>query len=227
MITEGISLVHKPSGPTSHDIVDWARKQTGIRRIGHAGTLDPFADGLLILLVGKKYTSRQSKFLHMDKTYEATIHLGATSTTDDCMGDITHDTYCKKPYQEDIQHVLQKLTGTYEQMPPHFSAKKIAGTPAYKIARKGEMPTLKPKRIMVHSIELLSFEWPLIRIRATVSSGTYIRALARDIGAQLGCGAYCEALTRTAIGPYILRDALSPSQEHFYTPTRSRHLHRE
>ncbi|MBI2645336.1 tRNA pseudouridine(55) synthase TruB [Candidatus Uhrbacteria bacterium] len=237
---EGIHLVYKPVGPTSHDIVDWARKQSGITRIGHAGTLDPFAEGLLILLVGKDYTRRQSEFLGMDKTYEAVIHLGATSNTDDCTGKITpficHSRENGNPEKintsthkmdprfrgddkhlihslANIKNVIKSFTGTYEQMPPNFSAKKISGTRAYKFARKGETPELKPKKITIHSLELLSFDWPLLSIRATVSSGTYIRALARDIGVHLGCGAYCETLKRTAIGPYSLTDAIRISTE--------------
>ncbi len=244
-IKEGIHLIYKPTGPTSHDIVDWARKQSDIRCIGHAGTLDPFAEGLLILLVGKEYTRRQSEFLGMDKTYETTIHLGAISNTDDCTGKITpfichsrensrflNETLSSEksqcpwcgnpgwipdqvgddnlyvPILTDIQQALTDLTGTYEQMPPLFSAKKISGTPAYKLARKGQTPELKPKQITLYSIEFLSFEWPLLSIRTTVSSGTYIRALARDIGEKLSCGAYCETLKRTSIGPYLLTDAI-------------------
>lgn len=218
-IKEGIHFIYKPVGPTSHDIVDWARKQSGIRCVGHAGTLDPFAEGLLILLVGKEYTRRQSEFLHMDKTYETTIHLGATSNTDDCTGSISKNTDCTPASREDIQKTLTELTGTYEQMPPLFSAKKISGTPAYKLARKGQTPELKPKQITIYSIELLSFEWPLLSIRTTVSSGTYIRALARDIGEKIHCGGYCETLKRTSIGPYLLTDALR-------IPIESLHPHR-
>lgn len=233
-IKEGINLIYKPVGPTSHDIVDWARKQSGIRCIGHAGTLDPFAEGLLILLVGREYTRRQSEFLHMDKVYETAIHLGATSNTDDCTGIITSSVILnemKDPENNrdssgitlrmtDIEKALTELTGTYEQMPPHFSAKKISGTPAYKLARKGQTPELKPKQITIYSIEILSFEWPLLSIRTQVSSGTYIRALARDIGEKLHCGGYCETLKRTSIGPYLLIDALR-------IPSESLRPHRE
>jgi len=234
-LQEGILLVNKPTGPTSHDIVDLIRKKTGVRRVGHAGTLDPFAQGLLIILIGKEFTKRQSEFLGMDKTYKAVIHLGATSTTDDRMGEITLSSFLdprlrgddkresghdkregwddKKenenskiiiPNLTDIQKVLTELTGTYEQLPPSYSAKKIQGKKAYELARKGIIPELKPKKITVYSLDILSYEWPLLTIRTTVSSGTYIRALARDIGARLGCGAYCESLKRTAIGPYTL-----------------------
>lgn len=202
-------LVDKPIGLTSHDIVALVRKKTGVKRVGHAGTLDPFASGLLIVLVGREMTKRQSEFLEMNKEYEAVIRLGAISTTDDCTGEIT---ICKVNSSlqgnDTIKKTLQTFTGIFEQMPPNYSAKKIKGKKAYELARKGIQPDLKPKRITIHLIELLSYEWPLLTIRCSVSSGTYIRALARDIGETLGCGAYCESLVRTSIGPYSLRNAV-------------------
>lgn len=203
-----ILLVDKPIGLTSHDIVALVRKKTGVQRVGHAGTLDPFATGLLIILVGREMTKRQSAFLGMDKTYEAVIRLGGRSTTDDCMGEITNDSAVKPPMLLDIENVLQAFIGEFDQMPPNYSAKKIKGRKAYELARKGIQPDLKPKRITIYSIELLSYEWPLLTIRCSVSSGTYIRALARDIGETLGCGAYCESLIRTSIGPHSLCDAV-------------------
>jgi tRNA pseudouridine55 synthase len=208
-ITKGINLIHKPDGPTSHDMVNQMRKLTGIQRVGHAGTLDPFAEGLLIILVGKEYTKRQREFLDMDKTYETVIHLGATSTTDDCTGEITQSAYPNNPPEiTEIKHCIHSLIGTYEQMPPVYSAKKIQGRKAYELARKGKTPDLKPKKITINSIDIHFYTWPLLTIRTTVSSGTYIRALARDIGMRLGCGAYCEKLIRTAIGPYTLHQAI-------------------
>lgn len=240
-IQNPILLINKPSGPTSHDIVARIRKATGVKRVGHAGTLDPFAEGLLIVLVGRDATKRQAEFLGMDKTYEAVIHFGATSTTDDRTGEITFlchsrvgslptsvrgnpekgsedaggldpglrrdDKLCNSTLA-DVTHVVSSLIGSYDQMPPTFSAKKINGKKAYELARKGQVPELKPKNITVHSIEILDYEWPLLTIRCTVSSGTYIRALARDIGSKLGCGAYVEALKRTAIGSYLLAHAV-------------------
>lgn len=202
-------LINKPAGMTSHDVVAVIRKKTGIKCVGHAGTLDPFATGLLIILIGREQTKRQSEFLNMDKTYEAVIRLGATSTTDDCMGEITISEQDSHLPENDMANTLQSFVETFDQMPPNFSAKKIKGKKAYELARKGIQPDLKPKKITIHSIELLSYACPLLTIRCSVSSGTYIRALARDIGAMLGCGAYCEKLIRTSIGPYKLSDARS------------------
>lgn len=223
-MSSSILLINKPTGPTSHDIVDKVRKITGIRCVGHAGTLDPFASGLLIVLVGREATKRQAEFLGMDKTYEATLRLGATSTTEDCTGEITlfcHSREGENPEssasdmlsldpglrRDDIEKIVYSFIGTYDQMPSAFSAKKIKGKKAYELARQGIQPDLKPKCVTVHSIDILSYEWPLLTIRTRVSSGTYIRALARDIGERLGCGAYVEKLKRTSIGPYALEHA--------------------
>ncbi len=208
----GFLLINKPAGMTSHDVVAIIRKKTGVKRVGHAGTLDPFATGLLIILVGREQTKRQSEFLTMDKTYEAVIRLGATSTTDDCTGEVTINSMAKPPLPLTVKQTLQSFIGMFDQMPPNFSAKKIKGKKAYELARKGIQPDLKPKRITIHSLELLSYAWPLLRINVSVSSGTYVRALARDIGKALGCGAYCEELIRTSIGPFHLKDASTTSE---------------
>ncbi len=213
-----ILLVNKPPGPTSHDMVDVVRRLTKIKRVGHAGTLDPFAQGLLIVLVGREATKRQREFLTMDKTYEAALHLGATSTTDDLTGEIASHVILsesrlsgfpgKDPELQEIERVISSFVGTFNQLPPPFSAKKIKGVPAYKLARKGIAPELKPKTITVHEARILAYDYPFLTVRFVVSSGTYIRALARDIGAALETGAYLEKLTRTQIGPYLLSDAI-------------------
>lgn len=207
-----ILLINKPAGPTSHDIVDMVRKKTGIKRVGHAGTLDPFASGLLVVLVGRDATKKQAEFLGMDKTYEAVVYLGATSTTEDPTGEITDSQNIPPISREKINHTVLDFVGTFDQMPSNFSAKKINGKKAYELARKGIQPDLKPKKITIYSIDILTYEWPFLTIRCSVSSGTYIRALARDIGEKLGCGAYLEKLTRTAIGPYTLNDAKQLSE---------------
>ena len=204
----GMVLINKPSGPTSHDIVARVRRLTDIKRVGHAGTLDPFAQGLLIILIGREWTKRQAEFLNLSKTYETTIILGSSSDTNDRMGIITPFSNQKELLLEDIKKCLNSYCGAYAQMPPAYSAKKIKGKKAYELARIGIQPDLKPKEVTIYSIELLSYQWPRLSFRTTVSSGTYIRALARDIGNQLSCGAYCETLTRTAIGTYALADAL-------------------
>ncbi|MBI4268459.1 tRNA pseudouridine(55) synthase TruB [Candidatus Uhrbacteria bacterium] len=199
-------FINKPSGPTSHDIVNAVRRKTGVKRVGHAGTLDPFASGLLIVLVGREETRRQSEFLLMDKTYEAVIRLGATSTTDDRTGVIT-DKPASPPAIKEIESLLLSLVGKQDQIPSQFSAKKVHGVPAYKLARKGAAIELSPKGITIHSIDLLSYAWPLLSVRLHVSSGTYIRAFARDLGELLSCGGYVLELARTRIGPYLLADA--------------------
>jgi tRNA pseudouridine55 synthase len=207
-MSNDILLIHKPVGLTSHDVVDCVRKKLGIRRVGHAGTLDPFAEGLLIVLVGRENTRRQSEFLNMDKEYEAIIRLGARSTTDDPTGEITECASCKKIDPASLEHVLSSFVGIYAQVPSSFSAKKIKGKKAYELAREGISFELKPKDITISSLELLAYQWPYATILTTVSSGTYIRALARDIGEKLGCGAYVEKLKRTRIGPYTISQAV-------------------
>ncbi|MDO8571228.1 MAG: tRNA pseudouridine(55) synthase TruB [bacterium] len=208
-----ILLINKPPGPTSHDIVDIVRKKTRVKCVGHAGTLDPFAEGLLIVLVGRESTKRQKEFLDMDKTYGALIRLGAISDTDDVMGVLTEKLCHHAPSLQEIKTTVEHLIGTYEQMPPLYSSKKISGTPSHKLMRRGILPTLKPKSITVYSIDIKDHTWPRLTIQATVSSGTYIRSLARDIGEKLGCGAYVEKLTRLSIGPYQLKDAIDVFQK--------------
>ncbi len=205
--TDQILLVHKPSGPTSHDIVNAVRRQRGVKRVGHAGTLDPFASGLLIVLVGREMTKRQSEFLTLDKTYRAVIRLGATSDTDDRTGVITPTSTATPLLPLTVTDMVARFVGPQDQMPSQYSAKKIRGIPAYKRLRRGESVELTPKRITIHSITVESYEWPLLTVELTVSSGTYIRAFARDLGERLGCGAYVQELERTAIGPYHLSDA--------------------
>lgn len=207
---EKILLINKPRGMTSHDVVDLVRRKTGEKRVGHTGTLDPMAEGLLIVLVGKEATKRQQEFMKIEKEYVAMIRLGATSTTNDAEGEITMTKVQalmtnKIPISEfKIQSVLRKFIGNIEQVPPAYSAVKIKGERAYKLARKGMRPPLKPRRVTIATIETLSYRYPLLKIRVVCSSGTYIRALARDIGEKLGLGAYLETLVRTRIGPYRL-----------------------
>ena len=206
----GFILIDKPSGPTSHDVVDALRRVLGIRKIGHAGTLDPFASGLLILAIGKA-TKEISKFVGLDKTYEADIRLGAVSDTMDRTGQIT-GVECASPDIAEVKNVLAKFIGGQEQVPPMFSAKKVGGRKLYELARAGETVVRQPVKVTIHEIELLSYEWPILKIRTRVSSGTYIRALAHDIGAALGCGAYLEELRRMTIGEFKVEDALKTNE---------------
>lgn len=202
--------VYKPAGPTSHDIVDIVRRITGEKRVGHAGTLDPFAEGILVVLVGRDATKRQKEFLMMDKEYRAKIHLGATSDTDDLTGEIRNSKHDirNKISKSKIQNILKSFIGEIKQVPPAYSAIKLRGKKAYELARRGEKPELKPRNVKIYEIKLLDYTWPYLEIRVKCSSGTYIRALARDIGGQLGTGAYLDELVRTKIGNFVLQDSI-------------------
>lgn len=208
-------LINKPSGPTSHDIVDELRRITGERRIGHAGTLDPFASGLLIMAVGREATRQISQFSKMDKTYIAKIHLGKISDTYDRTGEIQITNYKLLITNEKIEKALKKFVGEQTQIPPMYSAKKVRGKKLYELARKGIEVERKPEKINIHYIKVLDSrlrgndtQGAYLTIEARVSSGTYIRTLAHDIGQALGCGAYLEELARTKIGGYKLENAV-------------------
>lgn len=207
MEKSGFILIDKSTGPTSHDIVDALRKITGIRKIGHAGTLDPFASGLLILGVGRQSTKKLSIFLKQGKEYIAKVKLGAVSTTYDREGEIKMAQNAEAPAREDIKKVIKKFIGEIEQVPPAFSAKKIKGKKLYELARSGVEVELKPVSLIIHNIELLNYDWPFLKIRIKCSSGTYIRSLANDIGQDLGCGGYLKELCRTKIGNISLNEA--------------------
>jgi tRNA pseudouridine55 synthase len=208
----GFLLIDKPDGWTSHDIVGYMRKVTGEKRIGHAGTLDPFATGLLIVAIGRQYTKRLEEFKNLDKEYVATIHLGAVSDTQDRTGVITmHDSHDTTQFsQTNIEAVLQSFVGAQEQIPPMYSAKKVDGKRLHALARAGKEVERKPSQVIIHSIELLSYDGQLVTVKCHVSPGTYIRTLAHDIGQALGVGAYCEELRRTKIGTYCVEDGISP-----------------
>jgi tRNA pseudouridine55 synthase len=204
-------LVDKPVGPTSHDIVAVVRRAAATRRVGHAGTLDPFASGLLAVLVGR--ATRLAPFLvGLPKTYTGTIRLGAVTDTDDREGTVLRE----DPSWQDVTGPalaagLAALTGRVRQRPPDYSAKKVAGTPAYRRARRGHPVTLAPQEVEVHRFVCTGRDGPDVHFEAEVSSGTYIRALARDLGESLGCGAHLAALRRTAIGPFVEADAVPAS----------------
>ena len=209
----GFLLIDKPIGPTSHDVVDMIRHALRTRKVGHAGTLDPFASGLLILAVGAM-TKKISQFVGLDKAYEATLRFGATSDTMDRTGRIEQQP-CTPVSHTRVETALWNFRGEIDQVPPMYSAKKIGGKKLYELAREGKEIERKPVRVTIHELELLSFEWPHARIRTRVSSGTYIRSLAHDIGQALGSGAYLEELRRTKIGTYAVEDAVAPEQASF------------
>lgn len=206
----GFILINKPVGPTSHDVVNILRRIIGIKKIGHAGTLDPFASGLLIMAIGREATREISKFVKLDKEYIATLHLGAVSDTYDRTGKV-ESVECRvlsdELKREVIIRALEKFIGKQRQVPPMYSAKKVGGKKLYELARKGVQIERKAERIEIYDIKLLKYKWPLVKIKVRCSSGTYIRSLAHDIGKALGCGAYLKELERTAIGKYSVKDA--------------------
>lgn len=196
----GVLPVDKPAGPTSHDIVARARKALGTKKIGHTGTLDPFATGLLLLCVGP--ATRLSEYLTgMDKEYVATARLGMRTDTDDLEGNPLEEREGWETLtREDLAEALTEFTGTLSQRPPDFSAKKIGGEAAHRIARRGETPELVPVEVTVHELELLDWTPPHVDFHVRCTTGTYVRALARDLGESLGYGAHLTALRRTRIG---------------------------
>jgi tRNA pseudouridine55 synthase len=213
---EEFLLIDKPEGWTSFDAVGYIRKmyrkshpeQKNIK-VGHAGTLDPFATGLLIVAVGREATKRIDKFKDLKKEYRATVHLGMISNTDDKTGTLANVSK-KEPTLEDVEQVLAAMVGKQEQIPPMFSAKKIDGVRLYKLARKGQEVERKAVPIEIYSIRLIRYSYPLLDIEIVCSSGTYVRTIARTIGEKLQTGAYCEELRRTAIGEYRVEEAKTP-----------------
>lgn len=198
----------KPSGMTSHDVVDKVRKITNERRVGHGGTLDPFAEGVLVIGISRESTKKLNQILkNTEKEYVATIELGKTSTTGDPEGKLIKTAEGKdltEISKAEINKILKKFTGEIEQAPHKHSAVKIGGVPAYKKARLGEEINLKKRKVKVYRLELIELNPPILKIRATVSSGTYIRVLAEDIGSALGVGAYTKELIRTRVGEFTL-----------------------
>ena len=209
-MTDGILLIDKPAGLTSFGVVARIRRvlsqQAGKKvKVGHTGTLDPFATGLMILVIGKE-CKKAGEYTKLDKVYEATITLGKTSTTGDPEGEIT-EVDDVQPSLEAVHAALTKFTGDIQQRPPIFSAIKIDGQRAYKLARDGKEVELPLRTIAVYSLELVEYSYPTLKIRTHVSSGTYIRSLAVDIGQALDTGAYCSELRRTQIREWNVGEA--------------------
>ena len=207
---DGLLIINKPSGWTSFDVVAKIRNKLGVKKVGHTGTLDPMATGVLVLCLGKA-TKLAQEITGTDKEYTGEVTLGATSTTDDAEGKISQikNYKLKITNSKEIQNVLKQFQGTIQQVPPIFSAKKIKGQRAYKLARKGEKVELKPVEITIHELELLDYKWPVIHVRVLCSKGTYIRSLARDIGKELGVGGYLSKLERTKVGKYTIDQSVS------------------
>lgn len=205
----GFILINKKQGPTSFNAIYQLRKITGVKKIGHAGTLDPFADGLLIVAIGREATKEINKYVKLDKEYVATLKLGEVSNTYDIEGEIVKSEKKNNDLRiEDIKKVIKKFIGKQKQIPPMFSAKKVGGKKLYELARKGIEVERKSSLINIFKIEVIEFEWPVLKIKVNCSSGTYIRSLGHDIGQVLGCGAYLKDLKRTKIGEFELKNAV-------------------
>jgi tRNA pseudouridine55 synthase len=207
---DGILVVAKTPGPTSHDIVALVRRLTGVKRVGHGGTLDPFAAGVLPVFIG--HATRLVEY-HMtdEKEYRAMVCFGARSTTDDLDGELS-PVDAPAPTRAAVETALESFRGAIEQVPPDYSAVRVAGRKAYELARHGEKPELRSRHVTILRLELTDWDdqdptRPIATLEVRCSAGTYIRALARDLGERLGCGAYLAALTRTASGPFTLDQA--------------------
>lgn len=203
---EGILLINKSRGPTSFSLVAILRRLTGIKTIGHAGTLDPFATGVMVMLLGRPFTRLSSRFLEQDKEYLAKARLGIATDTFDCEGKplFTSD---KIPTLDEIKEALKSFQGTILQVPPMFSAKKKDGKKLYELARQGKEVEREPVQVTVHT-ELLSYEYPYLDLRISCSKGTYVRSIADDLGKMLQCGAHLHELVRLRSGTFHLKDCV-------------------
>ncbi len=201
---DGVLLVDKPAGPTSHDVVALARRALGIKRVGHAGTLDPFATGLLVLLLGR--ATRLLPYMDAEpKVYEATVRFGSATDTDDVTGDPVAE--AALPPRHAVEQAMRELTGELHQRPPAYSAKQVGGRRSYAAARRGERLELEPVRVLVHAWEARSWRDGELDAVVTCSGGTYVRALARDLGERSGSAAHLAALRRVRSGPFQVSDA--------------------
>jgi tRNA pseudouridine55 synthase len=210
-MTDGILLIDKPAGISSFGVVSRIRRVLSERagkkiKVGHTGTLDPFATGLMIIVIGKE-CKNASNYSKLDKTYEATVCLGSTSSTGDPEGDIAQISDMQ-PSLNEIKRIIEQFIGDeIEQIPPMFSAIKIDGQRAYKLAREGKKIDMPVRKITIYSLEIVNYSYPELKIKTRVSSGTYIRTLAVDIGENLGIGAYCSQLRRANIANWSVNEA--------------------
>lgn len=196
-------VIDKPRGPTSMDVVEMVRRSAGGAKTGHAGTLDPLATGVLVVAVGSA-TKHINLFMATDKRYEAVIDLSAFTTTDDVQGERTEVTINVPPDEKRVRDAVGRFAGSIMQRPPAFSAVKVGGKRAYKLARKGSPVTIVARPVMVNSIEVTRYAWPEAALRIHCAKGFYVRSLARDLGEALGTGGHCASIRRTAVGPFTL-----------------------
>lgn len=209
-LPSGVLLIDKAPGMTSHDVVAIARRQLNMKKIGHCGTLDPMATGLLMLVINRA-TKIQDLLMSEDKTYAGTMTFGATTTTQDKEGEIVEEKEVPDLSQEEIIDAFEKLTGDFEQIPPMVSAIKKDGVPLYKLARKGKVVERKPRAVSVKGYEVTRIDLPEIDFVVDCSKGFYVRTYAHDIGENLGCGAHLSSLRRTRSGKFTLERAVPVS----------------
>ena len=203
---DGILLVNKPAGPTSHDIVDRIRRHFRFRKVGHGGTLDPQATGLLILLIGRG-TRLSDRFMGSDKTYEGVLRLGIATHTHDAAGEVLREADASGITREQLEAAMAKFRGDIYQAPPMVSAVKKDGVPLYKLARKGQEVERQPRLIHIYEFALLDFNLPRAAFRMQCTKGTYVRTICHDMGEALGCGAHLESLCRLRSGEYTVAEA--------------------
>lgn len=214
MGTQGILLVNKPRGKTAFSLVAVLRRLIGVKKIGHAGTLDPFATGVMVMLIGREYTRLSDQFLCSDKEYEAEILLGVVTDSYDCDGVILQKSDLV-PTREELDLAVKQFQGNIEQIPPMFSAKKINGKKLYELARKGKTVDRQPAKVTVE-MRVISYSYPHVKIVVKCSKGTYIRSLAHDLGTLLGCGGHLVQLHRTRSGAFCITECFDG--ELLYSP---------
>jgi len=209
-IPPGFLVLDKPHGMSSMKAISIVRRKAGGMKTGHAGTLDPLATGVLVVALGR---ATKSINLVMDtrKRYQTTIDLTAFTTTDDREGDRTEIEVAKIPSEDDLRAALEGFRGRSMQTPPAYSAMKVGGRRAYKLARQGQSPELQPREVMVHELEVTRYAWPDVQLELLVDKGFYVRSLARDLGEALSTGGHCASIRRTEVGPFTIQDAIDPA----------------
>ncbi len=208
-MTSGIFAIYKQVGPTSNQVLTQLKKITGEKKIGHAGTLDPLASGVLVIGIGREATKKLSEVVKKEKEYVVKIKLGEFSTTDDAEGQRQAVDYSNPPDKKDIELCLKSFLGKILQQPPVFSAIKINGRKAYKLARSGQKVMLEPRPVELKEAEVLDYSWPYLTLRLVTGSGFYVRSLAHDLGEKLGVGGYVAQLERTRVGDFTKDLALT------------------
>jgi tRNA pseudouridine55 synthase len=212
-VKDGVLIIDKPSGMTSHDVVDVARKKLKTKRIGHSGTLDPVATGVLVLLVGKG-TKLFAKFVNFDKEYEATLRLGTTTSTGDSQGEVLAQKDCSGVAEEEVRRVFAGFIGARPQVPPMVSAIKHKGQRLYELARRGISVERQPRPIRIYELVITRLELPEIDFFVRCSKGTYIRRLGEEIGEVLGVGGHISRIRRVSLGPFLIRDSVKLEDVH-------------